>query len=187
MSDHRYDLLTPHPSFIHTEKNTKGADDDEADDRVQDRLAKHFDKRARRNRMLEEYGKEEEDETKRLYEEDNFCLKTVKVSTVFTLLGCFVLFKVFSHTLYYYDLPISRLLSATAEVLKQVILEVILELPKRTTLLPRSARLQIKLPTMPSLQLAFWHKKVNYPLLSWQVVASPGRGRLQPRLNLVNR
>ena len=88
MSDHRYDLLTPHPSFIHTEKNTKGADDDEADDRVQDRLAKHFDKRARRNRMLEEYGKEEEDETKRLYEEDNFCLKTVKVSAVFTLLGC---------------------------------------------------------------------------------------------------
>jgi len=60
---------------------------------VQDRLAKHFDKRARRNRMLEEYGKEEEDETKRLYEEDNFCLKTIKVSAVFTLLGCFVLFK----------------------------------------------------------------------------------------------
>jgi len=90
--------------------------------------------------------------------------------------------------LYYHDPPIFRLLSATAEVLKQVILEVTSELPKKTTLLPRSARLQIiKLPTMPSLQQAFWLKEVVYPLLSWQVVASPGRGRLQQRLNLVNR
>ena len=97
------------------------------------------------------------------------------------------MFKVFAHALYYFDPPIFRLLSATAEVLKLVILEVILELPKKTTLLPRSARLQIiNLPTMPSLQLAFWHKEVNYPLLSWQVVIL-GRGRLQPRLNLVNR
>jgi len=37
--------------------------------------------------MLEEYGKEEEDETKRLYEEDNFCLKTIKVNTILLLLG----------------------------------------------------------------------------------------------------
>ena len=42
--------------------------------------------------MLEEYGKEEEDETKRLYEEDNFCLKTVKVSTIY-FTGQFVLIK----------------------------------------------------------------------------------------------
>jgi len=88
--DHRYDLLTPPSHPFNTEKKTKGADDDDADDRVQDRLAKHFDKRARRNRMLEEYGKEEEDETKRLYEEDNFCLKTVKVNTIILYWGCFV-------------------------------------------------------------------------------------------------
>ena len=113
--------------------------------------------------MLEEYGKEEEDETKRLYEEDNFCLKTIKVNTVILLLGLFCS-KLFSHTLYYYDPPIFRPLSATAEVSKQVILEVILELPKKTTSLPRSARLQIiNLPTMPSLQLAFWLKEVVYP------------------------
>lgn len=58
-----------------------GDEDDE--DREQDRLAKHFAKRARRNRILEEYEGDSQFSRSRLIDEDVTMqqdLKTMKVS-----------------------------------------------------------------------------------------------------------
>jgi hypothetical protein len=58
-------------------------DDDDNEDREQDRLAKHFAKRARRNRVLEEFVGDSQFSRSRLIDEDLTMqqdLKSIKVS-----------------------------------------------------------------------------------------------------------
>ena len=67
--------------FLVTLEQTNGDDDE---DREQDRLAKHFAKKARRNRILEEFVGDSQFSRSRLIDEDVSTqqdLKTMKVST----------------------------------------------------------------------------------------------------------
>ena len=63
----------------------KGGNDEEADEREQERLAKHFEKRARRNRALDMFEGDSQFSRSRLIDEDVSMqqdLKTMKVSSV---------------------------------------------------------------------------------------------------------
>lgn len=78
---------TRYCDFFHfTEQNNANEDDD--DNREQDRLAKYFEKRARRNRILEEFEGDTQFSRSRLIDEDVSMqqdLKTMKVITYYVI------------------------------------------------------------------------------------------------------
>ena len=66
------------------EVGEKKSNDDNDDDKEQERIAKHFAKRARRNRILEEYEGHDEFSRSRLIDEDETTQKDLKMMKVRT-------------------------------------------------------------------------------------------------------